>query len=41
MIYRFELLQKLAKIEKDRILYVLDTLLKDAQNLKIQKELTI
>ena len=39
MIYRIELLQKLGAPERERILYVLDTLLKDAQLSDTHKKL--
>lgn len=39
MIYRLELLQKITQQEKDMILYVFDTLLKEAQSSNIQQQL--
>ena len=39
MVYRLELLQKVAPQEKERILYVFDTLLKEAQNSNMQQQL--
>lgn len=40
MIYRLELLQKIGKEERDRILYVFDTLLRDAQLTNTQQKLS-
>lgn len=39
MLYRIELLQKMQQQERERILYVLDTLLKDAQLSDTHKKL--
>ncbi|MDN5217519.1 hypothetical protein QQ020_35935 [Fulvivirgaceae bacterium BMA12] len=39
MAYRLELLQKLGQEQRDKILYVLDTLLKDAQTSDVQQKL--
>ncbi len=39
MAYRLELLQKLGQEQRDKILYVLDTLLKDAQTNDVQQKL--
>ena len=39
MIYRLELLQKLGQKERERILYVFDTLLRDAQLTTTQQKL--
>jgi transcriptional regulator with XRE-family HTH domain len=39
MIYRLELLQKLGQQERERILYVFDTLLRDAQLTTTQQKL--
>lgn len=40
MIYRLELLQKIGKAERERILYVFDTLLRDAQLATTQQKLS-
>ena len=40
MIYRLEMLQQVNATHKDRILYLLDLMLKDAQNQSIDKQLT-
>ena len=40
MIYRLEVLQKVNPDYKDRILYMLDLMLKDAQNNSLQEKLT-
>jgi transcriptional regulator with XRE-family HTH domain len=40
MIYRLELLQKISKTERERILYVFDTLLRDAQLATTQQKLS-
>ena len=40
MIYRLELLQKIGQNERDRILYVLDSLLRDAQLTTTQQKLS-
>lgn len=40
MMYRIEILQKIKQQDKDRILYVLDLMLKDAQNNTLQERLT-
>ena len=39
MIYRLEVLQKLAPAYKERILYILDLMLKDAQNNSLKEKL--
>lgn len=39
MLYRFELLQKIDQTERDRILYVIDSLLRDAQISLTQQKL--
>ena len=39
MLYRIELLQKINPAYKDRILYMLDVMLKDAQNNELQEKL--
>ena len=39
MAYRLELLQKLGQEQRDKILYVLDTQLKDAQTSDVQQKL--
>lgn len=39
MIYRLEVLQKVNPAYKDRILYMLDVMLKDAQNNSLQEKL--
>jgi len=39
MLYRIELLQKINPDYKDRILYMLDVMLKDAQNNTLQDKL--
>ena len=39
MLYRIELLQKINPAYKDRILYMLDVMLKDAQNNTLQDKL--
>ena len=39
MLYRFELLQKIDQTEMDRILYVIDSLLRDAQISLTQQKL--
>ena len=39
MLYRLEILQKVSNSEKDRILYMFDLMLKDAQNNSLQEKL--
>jgi hypothetical protein len=39
MLYRIELLQKVNPAHKDRILYMLDLMLKDAQNNSLSEKL--
>ena len=39
MIYRLEVLQKVKPVYKERILYMLDVMLKDAQNNSLQEKL--
>jgi len=39
MLYRLEVLQKVNADSKDRILYMLDLMLKDAQNDSLQQKL--
>ena len=39
MLYRIEILQKINPADKDRILYMLDVMLKDAQNNNLQERL--
>lgn len=40
MLYRLEVLQKINPVHKDRILYMLDLMLKDAQANSLQEKLT-
>ena len=39
MLYRLEVLQKVNPVHKDRILYMLDLMLKDAQSNSLQEKL--
>ena len=39
MLYRLEILQKVNPVHKDRILYMLDLMLKDAQSNSLQEKL--
>lgn len=39
MLYRLEILQKVSNSQKDRILYMFDLMLKDAQNNSLQEKL--